>query len=130
MTMEKTINTWKGWRLEFEQEYGSDMDGAAEYSSYSEFDWSAEDIATIISKGYSSGFSWIRYCNSRYSEIYIEKATAEEIHIHFTDTCTHCLTKEKREWGYGFAFGHGTYHDTIRLLPPGEKEEETAKYLK
>ncbi len=123
--MKEIIESWKGWRLEFEQEYGSDMDGAAEYSSYSEFDQSKEDIAELVSKhGKKTGISWIKYCNSGYSQIYLEDITPDEIKVHFTDTCTHTLTKEKRSWSYSYAFGHGDYRHTIRLLAPGEKEIE------
>ncbi len=127
--MEEIIKAWKGWRIEFAQWYGSDWDGAAEYSSYTSYDWSEDDIATLLAR-HPKGkeFPWLRYIHRGYSYIYIVSATADEIQIHFTDSCTHSLSKEKDSYSYNYCFGHGNYRNTLRLLPPGIKQAEIKKY--
>ncbi len=122
--MEEIINAWRGWRLEFEQEYGSDMDGAAEYSSYSTFDWSI-DLAEIIE---TNMMGWLTGKIGRYDSIYLIEATTESLKLHFTCGCPIEISHAKPSYGYSYAYGHGSYYDSIRLLAPWEKKEEIARY--
>ncbi len=124
--MEELIKAWKGWRLEFACTYGSDMDGATEYSSYTTYDWSA-DLGDIIANSKDGKFAanWIT-CNGlprQYSGMAITAITPEKVTFYFYYYDIE-LTKEKPSYGTKYCYGHGDYHDVIRLLPPGEKEEQ------
>ncbi len=124
--MEEVIKAWTGWRLEFEQEYGSDMDGATEYRSYSTFDWTT-DLGEIIR---TNKMKWVNYKHGprEYSQTYIEEATVNEIKVHFTCGYAITLTKKKLSYQFNYCFGHGDYRDRIALIPPGVKDKEIAKY--
>ncbi len=122
--MDNIIKAWKGWRLEFEEEYGSDMDGATEYSSYSTFDWTI-DLAEIIE---TNMMGWLTFKLSGYDNIYLEEVTEESIKVHFTTGYAITLSHAKPSYRYSYQFGHGDYTHTIRLLTPWEKQDEIAKY--
>ncbi len=119
------INAWKGWRLEFSQRYGSDCDGATEYSSYTSYDWST-DLADIISRNM---MGWLTGKVEKYSQVYLEEASVDELKVHFTCGYAITLTKEKPSYGYNFAFGHGDYRNSIRLVSPwDEAQKKIANY--
>ncbi len=122
--MEKIIDAWKGWRLEFEEEYGGDCDGACEYSTYSSFDWTT-DLEEIIETG---RMGWYTNLNSKYYQIYIEDINELEIKVHFTCGYTIELSKDKPEFDYRYSYGRGDYCHSLRLLPPGEKTEKLAQW--
>lgn len=122
--MENIIKSWKGWRIEFEQEYGSDCDGACKYSSYSTFDWTI-DLAEIIQ---TNMMGWLTFKNSGYDGIYLEEVSTDVLKVHFTCGYAIELTKEKPSYGYSFRFGHGDYRNTLRLIAPGKKADKIAKY--
>ncbi len=125
--IEEIKKAWKGWRLEFEQEYGSDMDGAAEYSSYSEFDWTI-DLAEIIE---TQMMGWLKGNVGRvgeYEEIYIEEISAEEIKVHFTCGYGITLSVTKPGYSYNYSFGHSDYTNAIRLIAPGIKHDTIARF--
>ncbi len=124
--MKDIIKVWKGYRLEFEQEYGSDMDGACEYSSFSTFDWSI-DIAEIIE---TNMMGWVngKVGVNEYSKIYLEEATAEKLKVHFTCGYAIELSWEKKEYSYNYCFGRGNYTDRIRIVASWEKKDELAEY--
>ncbi len=122
--MEEIINAWKGWRLEFEEWYGSDCDGACDYSSHSTFDWTTK-LEDIIDTGL---MGWYTNKNSKYHLIYIEDIDTEKIKVHFTSGYAVELTKKKPEYSYNYSYGRGDYGHYIRLVPPGEREKEIAGY--
>ncbi len=122
--MENVINSWKGWRLEFEESYGSDCDGACEYSTYSTFDWTTK-LEDIIDTGL---MGWYTNKNGKYHEIYIEDIDAEKIRIHFTCGYDVTLSKAKPKYNYSFCYGRGDYEHIIRLVSPGAKEKEISAY--
>ncbi len=124
--MNDIINAWKGWRLEFEQEYGSDMDGVTEYTSYSEFDWT-QDLAEILQSGV---MGWMngKVGINKYSSIYIEEASVDSLKVHFTCGYEVELTRENPGYTYSYCFGHGDYRERISLVPPGEKRRMIEKY--
>ncbi len=122
--MKDIIKAWKGWRLEFEQEYGSDMDGATEYSSHSTFDWSI-DLAEIIE---TNMMGWMKGTIMGCDDIYLEEVSAEQLKIHFTCGYAVTLSHAIPSYGYNFTFGRGDYSNYVRLLPPWEKREEISKF--
>ncbi len=125
--MEKIINAWRGWRLEFEEECGGDCDGATEYSTFSEFEWTI-DLAEIIKN--NNKMLWLPErvggIRDRY-KVYIEEATDDELKVHCTGGYAVTLTKEKPSYEYRFCFGHHDYCQVIRLLAPGVKAEKIAR---
>ncbi len=119
------INAWRGWRLEFECEYGSDCDGVTEYETFSSFDWTV-DLAEIMEEG---KMKWLRYNHlpRQYSSTSIEGATTHELKVHFGCGYAVEINKEKRSYSYNYSFGHGDYRDTIRLIAPGKKAKEISE---
>ncbi len=124
--MKEIIDSWKGWRIEFEQWYGSDCDGACEYSGYSTFDWSI-DLAEIIE---SNMMGWLtgKHSGREYSRTYLLEATVDELKINFTCGYGISLSKNNPSYGYSYSFGRGDYRDVISLIPPGAKEDKISQY--
>ncbi len=124
--MEELIKAWDGWRFEFECTYGSDHDGVTEYKTYTSYDWSYTlDLSIINKKDGKYPLRWLKYNGlpRQYNGIYITDITPDAVKVFFS--CYEIeLTKEKRSYDFRYAFGHGDYHDVLRLLAPGEKEEQ------
>ncbi len=123
---DKIINSWKGWRLEFEQIYGSDCDGATEYETYSTFDWTM-DLADIIREN-MMGWLTGKHSHREYSKTYLVEVSVNKLKVHFTTGYEITLSKESPEYVSRYCFGRSDYEDIIRLLPPGTKAAEISRY--